>query len=99
MQNVWESLHPLVDLDVKCDLVDYSSIFIDKDVVLALKEGLKEAQKMMRILNMAPSSTKAWFITLWVLEKLDPKYMAFVSGKCLVLGEDGDNEVLRETLF
>lgn len=63
MPNVWESLHPIANLEVKCDLVDYSFIFTDKDVVLALNEGLKEAQKMMHILNMAMSFTKAWFIT------------------------------------
>lgn len=63
MPNVWESLHPDANSEFQCDLADYSFISTNKDVVLALKEGLKEAQKMMHILDMALSSTKAWFIT------------------------------------
>ena len=58
----------------------------DEHVVVALKEGLKEAQAMIRVLNMAPSSQcttkkKTWFYTPWLLEKSDPKHMAFTPGE------------------
>lgn len=47
---------------------------------------------------MSPSSvaTKKWFLTPWKLEKKS-KHMAFVPSKSLV-AEDGDSEVLQETL-
>ena len=48
---------------------------------------------------MSPSSvaTKKWFLTPWKLEKKS-KHMAFVPSKSLVAEEDGDSEVLQETL-
>ena len=55
MTNIWAQLHPLGDGEDPCDLGDYSSIAFDANVVAALKEGLKEAQKVLRVLNMAPS--------------------------------------------
>ena len=48
-------MHPLDDGEDPCDLCDYSSIESDHDVVVALKEGSKEAQKVLRVLNVAPS--------------------------------------------
>ena len=56
MENVWEHLHPLEAHESRVDLGNYTLIASDEDVVLALKEGLMEAQAMLRVLNMAPSS-------------------------------------------
>jgi hypothetical protein len=36
-------------------LDDYSELTTDDEIILALKEGLKEAQGLLWILNMAPS--------------------------------------------
>jgi hypothetical protein len=55
MENVWARLHPLGENKIPCDLGDYSKVSCE-DVVAALKEGLKEAQKMPRALNMVPST-------------------------------------------
>ena len=51
---MWAQLHPLGDGEDPCDLGDYSSIAFDVDVVIALKEGLKEVQKMLWVLKMPP---------------------------------------------
>ena len=74
MTIMWAQLHPLDDGEDPCDLGDYSSIASDADVVAALKEGSKEAQKVLRVLNMAPSvhaREKEWFLKPWNLERLD----------------------------
>jgi hypothetical protein len=55
MTNMWAQLHPLDDGEDPCDLGDYSSIAYDADVVVAMREGLKKTQTMLRVLNMAPS--------------------------------------------
>jgi len=44
MQNVWTALHPLLEGDPAYDLGDYNGIFTNEEVILALKQGLKEAQ-------------------------------------------------------
>ena len=103
MENVWGKLHPLSEGEIGCNLGDYSLIESDEHVVAALKEGLKEAQAMIRVLNMAPSSQctaekKTWFYTPWLLEKSDPKHMSFTPGEKPIQGEDGDAEVLRSEL-
>ena len=56
MENVWESLHKLTLGEQRPNLDDYSLIAGNADVVSALQEGLKEAQSMLRSLNMAPSA-------------------------------------------
>jgi hypothetical protein len=80
---------------------DYSLVATDELVVQALKDGFKEAQSMIRSLNMAPSTVarnKKWFTEPWSVEKLDPKHFAYVPTKTPIPGEDGDGEVLRHTL-
>ncbi len=57
---------------------NYTLIASNEDVVLALKEGLMEAQTMLRVLNMAPFAQcriKEWFVTPWIIEQSDPKHM------------------------
>ena len=101
MENVWEHLHPLEAHESRVDLGNYTQIASNEDVVLALKEGLMEAQVMLRVLNMAPSAqcrSKVWFLTPWIIEQGDPKHMAYVKSKNAIIGEDGDSEVLREAL-
>ena len=101
MKNVWADLHPLVEGEQSCDLGNYSGIASDGEVILALQEGLKEAQKILRSLSMAPSSVvrkKDWFLAPWKEEKHDPKHLVAVQSKRMVAGEDGDGEVLREAL-
>ena len=63
-KNIWATLHPLLDSQPLPNLVDYSKIQENSDIILALKEGLKEAQSMLWVLNMAPSTvvqSKTWF--------------------------------------
>jgi len=55
MENVWAKLHPLQEGESPCDLGDYSEIPTTADVVEALKEGLVEAQRLLKHLNMVPS--------------------------------------------
>ena len=45
---------------------DYSLLSTNDDVILALKEGLKEAQKLLQVLEMVLSivaKNKIWFET------------------------------------
>ncbi|KAL3677704.1 hypothetical protein R1sor_020660 [Riccia sorocarpa] len=79
MKCVWEELHP-----VPCDdkglrvgrlpnLGDYSEVSTDSDIILALEEGFKEAQTLLRVLDMAPSvhcraDKAAWFKRPWDFE-------------------------------
>ena len=56
MENVWESLHKLQASEERCNLGDYNIISTNEEVISALQEGLKEAQGMLRSLNMASST-------------------------------------------
>jgi hypothetical protein len=79
-KNIWADMHPLAEGEVPAVLDDYSLIKSDEDVVLALKEGLKEAQAMIRTLNMAPSvvaRNKKWYLEPWVVEQGDPKFLSY----------------------
>jgi hypothetical protein len=101
MENVWEHLHPLKAHKSRVDLGNYILIASNEDVVLALKEELMEAQAMLRVLNITPFAQcciKKWFFTPWIIEQEDPKHMACVKSKNAIIGEDGDSEVLHETL-
>jgi hypothetical protein len=55
MENGWEHLHPLEAHECRVDLGNYTLIASNENVLLALKEGLMEAQALLRVLNMAPS--------------------------------------------
>jgi hypothetical protein len=46
-KNIWGTLHPLVEGQPPVDLDDYSNICTDNDLVLALKQGLREAQSLL----------------------------------------------------
>ena len=75
MINKWADLHPLLEDKVPCNLAYYSLITTDDDVTSVLQEGLKEAQGMLQILNMAPlmqCTNKTWFLTPWMMEKANP---------------------------
>lgn len=101
MKNVWADLHPLGELEVPCNLADYTLIATNVDVISALQEGLREAQSMLRVLNMSPAvqcRNKSWFLTPWVVERTDPQHFAYVPANLPVRGEDGDGEVLRADL-
>ena len=54
MDNILSYLHPLQEGEA--DLVDYSLIAIDVDIIATLKEWLKEVHGMLQILNMTPSN-------------------------------------------
>jgi hypothetical protein len=65
MTNIWAKLHPLESRELKADLGDYTLVGTDDLLVEAMKEGLLEAQKMLRSLNMAPSAVakqKKWLL-------------------------------------
>ena len=103
MTNIWAKLHKLGEDEVVPDLGDYSLVSSNNEVVLALKEGLKDAQKMMNSLNMAPSpqaaaKNRVWFERPWILESADTQSFSFHTTGKPVWGEDGDMEVLREDL-
>jgi hypothetical protein len=49
MENVWARLHLLKDHEAPCDLEDYIEMGSKDDIVAALKEGLREAQKMLSL--------------------------------------------------
>jgi hypothetical protein len=69
--------------------------------VAAHKEGLCEAQSLLRSLNMAPSTiarNKTWFLQPWLFETADKYHWAYVPAQKPTPGEDGDGEVLRDTL-
>ena len=53
-RNVWFELYPLPEGQEKPNLANYLELTIDNEIILALKEGLKEPQGLLRILNMAP---------------------------------------------
>jgi hypothetical protein len=95
-------LHPLQEGEDIANLADFSGLATDEDIVGALKEGFKEAQALIRVLNMAPSTVarhKKWFIEPWVEEANDPKFgFTYKQSKELVAGEDGDAEVMRVAL-
>ena len=98
MVNIWDKLHPLVEGEMPCDLADYNSSQAKEDIIVPFKEGLKEAQSLLRILNMAPSTIarlKQWFHIPWVLEKSDTKSFAYMPLGAPIAGKDGDSEVLR----
>ena len=64
MENVWEYLLPVQAHESRVDLENYTPIASNEDVVLALKEGLMEAQDMLQVLNMAlfaQCRIKQWF--------------------------------------
>ena len=73
-----------------------------EDIVGALKEGFKEAQDLIRVLDMTPSTVarhKKWFIELWVENTNDPKFgFTYKTSKEPVAGEDGNIVVMRAAL-
>ena len=103
MENIWAKIHPLRDHEAAADLANYGNIGTNAEVVLALHKGLKMVHTMLRHLNMAPSihahpALKVWFSKLWELEKTDERFMKFKQGGTPVRGEDGDGEVIRESM-
>ena len=69
----------------------------------ALKDRLKEEQRVIKSLNMAPNpraavKNKVWFEKPWIVELADGQSFAYAAGSKLVCGEDGNMEVLREDL-
>ena len=101
VDNVWEALHPLQPGELRCNLGDYRLIPDNDSVVGALQEGLKEAQQMMQVLNMAPSiqcqaKKRIWYDKPWIVERFDPKSFAYCPSRRAVFREDGDSEVLRD---
>jgi hypothetical protein len=100
-RNIWGELHPLKDGEVAADLADYSELSDHSQLVLALHEGLKEAQSLLRMLNMAPTTVareKRWFLEPWKVEREDLKFWAYLPAKKVTAGEDDDGEVLREAM-
>lgn len=62
---IWGKLQPLKDGVVRCDLANYRRYATNEVVEGASKEGLKQAQTLIRIFNMVPSTVpnnKSWFI-------------------------------------
>lgn len=92
-------MYKLQENEDEPNLGDYSAISTNHDIVIALKEGLKEAQQMINSLNMAPSrqaatKNKVWFEKPWFVELADTHSFAFVARSKPIRREDGDMEVL-----
>ena len=51
MNNIWAKLHKLEEDEREPNLGDYSVVSTNEDVVQALKQGLKDAQRMNTSLN------------------------------------------------
>jgi hypothetical protein len=68
MENIWHKLHPLQEGETVADLEDYGGIQMEAEVIAALKDGLREAQQLLWILNMAQSSVakKEWYTAPWI---------------------------------
>lgn len=101
MKNVWAQMHSLNATEIACDISDFALITIDADVIAALQDGLREAQNMLTVLNMAPLAdyaNKSWFLTPWVLEKVDSSSFVYALALSCIRGDDGDAEVLRQDL-
>jgi hypothetical protein len=92
-------LHLLQEGEDIANLADFNGLATNEDIVGALKEGFKEAQALIRVLNMALSTVarhKKWFIEPWVEEANDPKFgFTYKPSKELVAKEDGDAEVMQ----
>jgi hypothetical protein len=72
MTNIWAKLYLLGSGELKTDLGDYTLVGTNDLLVEAMKEGLLEAQKMLRSLNMAPlvvAKQKKWFTQPWTVER------------------------------
>jgi hypothetical protein len=83
-------------------LDDYSELTTDDEIILALKEGLKEAQGLLRILNMAPFIVvceKCWFLNPWTVEAEDPSHWSYIPPPKPTACDDGDGEVIRDAVF
>jgi hypothetical protein len=68
---------------------------------MASKEGLKEAQSMIRSLNMALfiiSREKRWFLQPWLIKVEDRSHWAYVPLMQPTASEAKDGEVLRDLL-
>jgi hypothetical protein len=46
-KNIWGTIHPLAEGQHPIDLGDYSNICTNNDLILALKQGLREAQSFL----------------------------------------------------
>lgn len=55
MNNIWEKLHPLGREETRSNLGDYRAITTNDQVIATSEEELKEAQRVIKSLNMAPS--------------------------------------------
>jgi hypothetical protein len=64
MTNVWAHLHPLMEGQTLADLGDYSSLQSEANFVLALQEGLSEAQKVLLVVNMKPCRPRRGKLTV-----------------------------------
>ncbi|CAM6085927.1 unnamed protein product [Calypogeia fissa] len=104
MKTVWEELHPvLVDANGYRtipipNLGDFSQIQTDACLIEALKEGFQEAQKLLRVLEMAPSihcqpSKARWFHQPWQFEQVLQKNSTDLASSPAEIGDDGDMEL------
>jgi hypothetical protein len=57
-------LHPLMEGQTLADLGDYYSLQSEANFVLALQEGLSEAQKVLLVVNMKPCRPRRGKLTV-----------------------------------
>jgi len=55
MKKIWTKLHLLLGDKVELDLGNYSLVSSNKQIVIALKDRLREAQRVISCLNMDPN--------------------------------------------
>ncbi|KAL3685965.1 hypothetical protein R1sor_003987 [Riccia sorocarpa] len=71
-ETIWSKLHPRSVGQCEPDLAGFAMLETDSEVVEALKSGLKEAQRCLIHLNMAPHNRvrdQTWWRTPWVKEE------------------------------
>ncbi|KAL3693735.1 hypothetical protein R1sor_007386 [Riccia sorocarpa] len=71
-ETIWSKLHPRPVGQCEPDLASFAMLETDSEVVEALKSGLKEAQRCLIQLNMAPHNRvrdQTWWRTPWVKEE------------------------------
>jgi len=73
MNNIWGKLHAMQDDEIEPDLGDYTTMSTNNLVIEALKKSLKDAQRLINSLNMAPNTQavvkkKLWFEKSWIAE-------------------------------
>jgi hypothetical protein len=101
MKIVWKQLHPIPEGVPVADLGDYSAVSTDSELIDALKEGFTEAQRYLRVLNMAPSTNcnrdaSRCFRVPWEFYKPLQKNLEHLAVSIPEHGDNGEKNAARQ---